>query len=156
MLPAFLAPLPSTEGRTETNPDEVSAMTKVAPLAFAILFAAGGLARAEEPKAIPETVSYYKDVRPVFVVHCQGCHQPAKPLGGYVMTSHAELLKKGDSGKFGVVASDVAKSHLFEQITPQDGKPAAMPKNKPPLAARDVEVIKKWIAQGAKDDTPAS
>ena len=40
---------------------------------IALLIPAG--VRAEDPPAI----SYYKDVRPIFQQHCQGCHQPAKP-----------------------------------------------------------------------------
>ena len=31
-----------------------------------------------------------------------------------------------------------------------------MPKTKDPLAAIDIDIIRKWIAQGAKDDTPAT
>src|SRR5947207_788263 len=62
-------------------------------------------AQDKKPAPVPDTVSYYKDVRPIFVVHCQGCHQPAKPMGGFVMTSHADLLKKGDSDEPGVVAA---------------------------------------------------
>jgi len=31
-----------------------------------------------------------------------------------------------------------------------------MPRNQPPLPDRDVALIKKWIAQGARDDTPVS
>ena len=41
----------------------------------------------DKPKELPAEVSYYKDVRPVFVTNCQGCHQPAKAMGGYVVTS---------------------------------------------------------------------
>ena len=37
---------------------------------------------ADPPKAAGK-VSYFKDVRPLFVQHCQGCHQPAKAKGGY-------------------------------------------------------------------------
>jgi WD40 repeat protein len=116
----------------------------------------GARADDKKPGPIPDNVSYYKDVRPIFVVHCQGCHQPAKPMGGFVMTSHADLLKKGDSDEPGVVPGKPDESKIVAQITPeQDGK-AAMPKNKDPLIDRDREVIKKWIAQGAKDDTPMS
>ncbi|HTU89144.1 MAG TPA: cytochrome c, partial [Gemmataceae bacterium] len=42
------------------------------------------LGSAAEPS--DKEVSYYKDVRRIFQQHCQGCHQPAKPQGGYVMT----------------------------------------------------------------------
>ena len=31
-----------------------------------------------------------------------------------------------------------------------------MPRGKEPLTERDVTVIKRWIEQGAHDDTPAS
>ena len=31
-----------------------------------------------------------------------------------------------------------------------------MPRGKDPLGERDVTIIRKWIEQGAKDDTPAS
>ena len=119
-------------------------------------------ARADEKKdakkgeAIPETVSYYKHVRPIFAQHCQGCHQPAKAEGGFVMTSFADLFKKGDHDEPGIVAGNPEKSYVIRQIIPQSGKPAAMPRGKDPLTDFQVKLIKKWIAQGAKDDTPMS
>src|SRR5262249_37932218 len=102
-----------------------------------------------------DAVSYYKDIRPIFQQHCQGCHQPAKRQGGYTMTEHADLLKAGDMKLPNVVPGEPGKSYLIEQLTPQSGKDrAAMPKNKDPLSKDDIEKITKWIAQGAKDDTP--
>jgi WD40 repeat protein len=101
-------------------------------------------------------VSYYRDVRRLFQQHCQGCHQPAKPQGGFVMTSHADLLKKGDHDMAGVVPGHPEQSFLVEQIEGKPGAKPAMPRGKDPLSAHEVEQIKKWIAQGAKDDTPAS
>jgi WD40 repeat protein len=104
---------------------------------------------------VPDKVSYYRDIRPIFQQHCQGCHQPAKPLGGYIMTKHAELLKEGDKGQPGVVAEKPDESFVVEQIKPRsNGKPPLMPKGKKPLPEREVALIVKWIEQGAKDDTP--
>jgi WD40 repeat protein len=111
---------------------------------------------AKKDQKPPEKVSYYKDVRPIFMIHCQGCHQPAKAQGGFVMTSHADLFKKGDKDKPGVVAGQPDKSYLLEQITPRGGKPAAMPRDKDPLTPREVNLIKNWIALGAINDTPSS
>ncbi len=111
-------------------------------------------ADADGPGAGPSgAVSYYKQVRPIFQAQCQGCHQPAKAGGGYVMTSFARLLAGGDSKSAAVVASQPDRSHLLEMITPEKGK-AEMPKDKPALAAAEVEVVRKWVAQGAVDDTP--
>ena len=39
------------------------------------------------------TVSYFREVRPIFQAHCQGCHQPAKASGGYVMTNFDNLAR---------------------------------------------------------------
>ncbi|HXG09492.1 MAG TPA: c-type cytochrome domain-containing protein [Gemmataceae bacterium] len=110
---------------------------------------------AKEPAA-PKEVSYYRDIRPIFQQHCQGCHQPAKPQGGFIMTSHAALLKKGDSDQPGVVPGKPDESMIVFQITSHDGQPPAMPRGRDPLTAAQVNLIKTWIAQGAKDDTPAS
>jgi mono/diheme cytochrome c family protein len=101
-------------------------------------------------------VSYYKQVRPIFQQHCQGCHQPAKAEGGFVMTAYADLLKAGDQEQPGIVPGNVSKSLIVAQITSQRGKPPAMPRGKDPLAGREVEMIKRWIAEGARDDSPAS
>ena len=45
------------------------------------------------------------------------------------------------------------ESYLVEQITPEDGE-ALMPPDKPPLAAAEIALIRRWIEQGAQDDTP--
>src|SRR6266705_990586 len=72
----------------------------------------------EDPNA---PVSYFKKVRPLFQANCQGCHQPAKAKGGYVMTDFAKLLKGGEEcakdSKKAVVPKEPDKSLLIEQIT---------------------------------------
>ncbi len=133
-------------------------MTAARLLALASLlltFAFAPLHAADKP-ADKDEVSFYKDVRPIFQQHCNGCHQPAKPSGGFVMTARAELLKAGESDKAAVVPGQPDASNLVGQITPHDGQKPLMPRNLPPLPDRDVALIKKWIAQGAKDDTPVS
>lgn len=113
---------------------------------------------AQEKKngKLPETISYYKDIRPIIQQHCQGCHQPAKAQGGYVMTSHGDLFKETVNNVAGVVAGKPNESELVKQIVSQKGEKPAMPRGKEPLTEREVTIIKKWIEQGAKDDTPAS
>ena len=100
-------------------------------------------------------ISYYKQVRPILQANCQGCHQPSKAGGLYVMTDFAKLLSGGESEEAAIVPGDPDGSGLIEQITPADGE-AAMPKGKSPLSDADIRLIRDWIAQGAKDDTPAN
>ncbi len=100
-----------------------------------------------------ESISYYQQIRPIFQAHCQGCHQPAKAGGEYVMTVFAQLVQGGESGEAAIVPGQPDASHLMEEITPHDGE-AEMPQGKPPLAKEQIELIRRWIAEGAHDDTP--
>jgi WD40 repeat protein len=100
-------------------------------------------------------VSYYKDVRPIFQQQCQGCHQPAKPQGGFVMTSYPDLLKPGDSELPGVVPGKPQDSLLVKLLGEVQGR-AQMPKGKDPLPQFQVKLVTDWVAQGAVDDTPMS
>jgi WD40 repeat protein len=116
------------------------------------------LAADEANKAKSEAggpVSYYKQIRPVFQAHCQGCHQPARAKGDYVMTAFDKLLAGGESDMRAIVPGHPDKSHLIEQITLHDGK-AKMPQGKKPLDESEIALIKRWISQGATDDTPAN
>ena len=107
----------------------------------------------ETPTGTPGNVSYYRDIRPIFQANCQGCHQPAKAKGKYVMTSFDTLLKGGSSGDAAIVPGNPDTSYLIDLITPIAGK-AEMPADKKPLSAGEIELISRWIKEGAKDDTP--
>jgi WD40 repeat protein/mono/diheme cytochrome c family protein len=113
---------------------------------------------ADAPKApasqSAESVSYYRQVRPILQANCQGCHQPAKAKGGFVMTDFKRLLAGGDNEGVAIVPGHADKSSLLKMIQPKDGE-VRMPKGKTPLAEVEVGLIASWIAQGAKDDTPA-
>ncbi|HEX3725660.1 MAG TPA: c-type cytochrome domain-containing protein [Pirellulales bacterium] len=113
-------------------------------------------AKPQAPAQKPaSTVSYFRDVRPIFQNNCLGCHQPAKAMGEFVMTSFEGLLKGGESEHAAVVVGKPDESNLLAQITPHDGK-AEMPKDKPPLSEPEIKKIRDWIAAGATDDTPLS
>lgn len=104
----------------------------------------------------PSRVSFYRDIRPILQEHCQGCHQPAKRGGKFITTSYAGLMKGGRSREAMVVPGKPDESLLVEEITPQEGEPPAMPKDRDPLPQSKVELIRAWIAGGAEDDSPPS
>jgi WD40 repeat protein len=100
-------------------------------------------------------VSFSKDVYPILRDNCFGCHQPAKRMGGYLMTDAASLLLAGESGSPAIVPGNSKESHLIHEIEIVDGK-AEMPKNGKPLAASEIELIKRWIDEGAVNDQTAT
>src|ERR1041385_8546716 len=108
---------------------------------------------ASDPKDSTK-VSYYRQIRPILQANCQGCHQPAKKKGGYIMTDFKLLLAGGDNEGAAITPGHSDKSSILKMITPQDGE-VRMPKGKTPLLDSEVALIKTWIEQGAEDDTPA-
>jgi WD40 repeat protein len=133
-----------------------TAVSLLAPFLFAAsgMLWGGGSAVAAVGKAPGGPVSFYQEVRPIFQANCHGCHQPSKAKGGYVMTNFEKLIAGGEKDGVAVIPGDVHKGSLIEQITPNKGE-AEMPKGKPPLAEHELDLIRRWVAEGAKDDTPA-
>lgn len=108
---------------------------------------------ADEPtKSSEAAISYSQKIEPILRAKCQGCHQPAKALGGYELTSLRGLLSAGDSGMPAVVPGKPNESELLRMITPIDGM-AAMPKDSAALSDVEVSSIRQWIAEGAVQDT---
>ncbi len=75
-------------------------------------------------------------------------------MGGYLMTDAASLLAAGESGSPAIVPRDSKQSYLIHEIEVIDGK-AEMPKGGKPLAAAEIELIKRWIDEGAIIDQSA-
>jgi WD40 repeat protein len=95
--------------------------------------------------------SFAKSVRPILVARCYGCHQTARPNGGFVMTDFQQLIAGGESGQAAIVPGFPDNSYLMELITPVDGQ-AQMPPDEDALSATEIESIRAWIAAGAVDD----
>ena len=62
------------------------------PLLVAFSLSCGAAENAASESKAASKVSYYHDVRPILQANCQGCHQPAKNKGGYVMTDFKHLF----------------------------------------------------------------
>lgn len=97
-------------------------------------------------------VSYYREVRPLLQRHCSGCHQPAKAGGKLILTSFEDFLKGGEAGA-GFVAGKADDSVILQYIV---GDPPEMPRGADPLKPAQIEIIRRWINEGSKDDSPAS
>ena len=98
-------------------------------------------------------VSFHKQVRPLLQASCQGCHQPAKADGALVLTDYEGLLRGGKQGP-AIVPGSPEGSVLIDMITPFADMPADMPLDRDPLTSAEIELFRRWVAEGAKDDTP--
>lgn len=129
-------------------------MLRLGTCALLLALATSSAALGDEQAAGEDLpVSYFQQVRPIFQAHCHGCHQRAKASGSLDMTAFDHLLKGGESEQPAVVAGRPDESYLLELITPVDGE-ASMPQGAPPLSEAEVQLIRRWVAAGAVDDSP--
>ena len=93
-------------------------------------------------------VSFTDQIAPLLRAKCVACHTPREPGGGHVLTHHAALLAAGPAGP-AVVPGD-PDSPLCTVVA--DG---SMPKDGAALSAAEVELIRRWVALGARLDAGA-
>jgi WD40 repeat protein len=126
----------------------------IAGIALLVQGAAGELPRAnaddvKKPGESQELVSFRGQVWPILKRHCWGCHSGADPQGGLKMDSVADMLKGGEQGPL-YVAGKPEESRLIKVIS---GANPEMPQMQPPLSAAKIELLRRWIAAGARDDS---
>ncbi|MEM9365579.1 MAG: DUF1549 domain-containing protein [Planctomycetota bacterium] len=106
------------------------------------------------PGRVEPKVSFHGQILPLFRQNCFGCHQGARQLGEYLMTDFAALIKGGETGAPAIVPGDSTNSYLMQQIELVEGV-AEMPKPpQEPLSEEEVDLVRRWIEQGAENDSP--
>jgi hypothetical protein len=98
-------------------------------------------------------LSYTNDIKPFLATHCVECHGSQRAKAGYNFEGYYGLIRGGRKGA-AVVPGEPDRSMVVRVLTGK-GKPMP-PKNKPQPTAEDVEMLKAWIAAGAKDDSAKS
>ncbi len=96
-------------------------------------------------------VEYNRDVRPILTENCFQCHGPAAKKGGFRLDLGDEAIKPAKSGARPIVEGKPGESALVQRIFSTDAEelmpPASSHKT---LKEEQKELLKKWIAQGAK------
>lgn len=94
-------------------------------------------------------VDFATEVRPILNARCLKCHGGVKRAGGVSLLFRDEALAKGESGRTPIVPGDADASELMRRILHED--PAErMPRDDDPLTAEEIDVLRRWIDQGAE------
>lgn len=122
----------------------------VALLAIALVLHATTFLPAELLAA--DQVSFERHIMPLLEKRCNQCHHAEEARGGLDLTRSATILRGGDELGPAVITGKPNESPLVRVLTGQ-AEPA-MPDGADPLPESEIELLKNWIQQGAKDDTP--
>src|SRR5687768_17878450 len=113
------------------------------PSAFAgLAFLLGLAARAQDV-----AVDFVRDVRPIFRDSCVSCHSAAKKKGQLRLDSRSAAMKGGMAGK-AILPGKGAESPLVKLLEDPDPD-ARMPQKAPPLPKEKIDLLRRWIDQGA-------
>ncbi|MBI2429975.1 MAG: hypothetical protein HYV29_14495 [Ignavibacteriales bacterium] len=100
-----------------------------------------------------QTVSYSKDLFPLVKAKCLKCHEKDDENPNNYAMDNVDLIKKSGKTKNIIVPGDGANSYLILKLLPKPPKGAQMPIfSKKKLTEEEVDLFKRWIDQGAKDN----
>lgn len=100
-----------------------------------------------------ESVSFSRDIAPLLVENCNGCHINAmQTRGGLNMDTFAQLLRGGDSGAI-ITPGKGEESLLVKKLRGTAAEGVQMPAGgRPALPDDSIALISKWIDEGATID----
>ncbi len=110
---------------------------------------------AGSAQQIPDKIDFNFHVRPILSDRCYKCHGPDENArkanlrldieeGAFAMVDPAEK-------RYAIVPGDLGKSHLFDRVSSKN--PELMmppPDSKLSVSEREIEILKRWIEQGAQ------
>jgi hypothetical protein len=116
------------------------------PIALASLAFAFAASRGAE-------VSFNRDVRPILSDACFQCHGPdeAERKSGLRLDLRDAALKPAKSGSIAIVPGKPEESELLLRVRAHDAdEKMPPPKSKKTIKPEQIELLRKWIAEGAE------
>jgi WD40 repeat protein len=95
-------------------------------------------------------IDFKREVAPIIVDRCVGCHGPKKAFAKYRVDTYARLMAPSDAGKN--IEPGKPDESLFLELIIQAEPTGRMPKNSDPLPTAEIAILRKWIEQGARTD----
>ena len=105
---------------------------------------------AQLPPPAGHTVSFSKEIKPIFEASCIKCHGRGRDRGGFRLDTRETALRGGDSGP-AVLAGRSGESLLIALVGGIDPD-NVMPKKGSRLTPEQVGLLRAWIDQGASWD----
>ena len=96
---------------------------------------------------------FQREVQPIFAEHCTQCHgvDEANRKSGLRLDVRDAALKGGDSGTAAIVPGNPDESELFLRCASTDSSIVMPPpSHNKPLSAAQIDILKRWIKDGAK------
>ena len=94
-------------------------------------------------------IDFNTQIKPIINKNCIACHGGVKQQAELSFLFRSEALKKTKSGKYAIVPGDPDHSEMIRRVNLKDPE-ERMPYKHDPLSKHEIELLKKWIEQGAE------
>jgi len=94
-------------------------------------------------------VDFSTDVKPILNKHCISCHGGVKKNAGFSLLFEEEAFASTESGLPAIVPGDVKSSSFIQRLHEKDPE-LRMPYNKPALSNEEIDILTRWVKQGAR------
>ena len=97
----------------------------------------------------PNTIYFQQQVLPILISNCtmSGCHDAASRQDGVILTTYNNIIATAE-----VRAGQPYNSKLYKVLVTSEVS-KRMPYNKPAISQDKIDIISKWIQQGAQNSS---
>ncbi|PHN04014.1 PSD1 and planctomycete cytochrome C domain-containing protein [Flavilitoribacter nigricans] len=96
-----------------------------------------------------ERISYNRDIRPILNRNCLACHGGVRQMGGFSLLFEEEAFDTTESGKKAIVPGRHRASEMYRRLV-ETNPEVRMPPDGDPLSKKEIDLIARWIDEGAK------
>jgi len=95
-------------------------------------------------------VDYNTQVKPLLNKNCIACHGGVKKASDFSLLFRHEAVAPAKSGKPAIIPGDADASEMIRRLTLAEDDDERMPLDHPPLKPDEIDLLRKWIDQGAE------
>ncbi len=96
-----------------------------------------------------DRVDFSTQIKPILNNKCITCHGGVKKNGEFSLLFEKDAFAVNESGKPAIIPGDASGSELIKRIHETDPE-LRMPYEKPPLSEEEIDLLTRWINQGAE------
>jgi len=96
-------------------------------------------------------IEFNRDIRPILAAHCYACHGPdARSRQAELRLDDRESAVADRDASHAIVPGSAATSEVYRRLTTADAaERMPPPESKAPLSAAQIELVRRWIDEGA-------
>jgi uncharacterized membrane protein len=105
--------------------------------------------KEDSSKPLLKPSAFEAQIAPIIKASCIKCHNPGKKKGKLLLDTKANAMKGGENGPC-IVPGKPDESSFYKLLVDTDPDVRMPEKEKDPLPKAQIELIRKWIEQGAE------